>query len=191
MTAKRITFILIFLILVNCVGKEKANDPVEESLRYWKIVAPNDDRMTKEKINEVEAFYLTGTSITDDKMKYLLVFPNLDDLRLTHTRITGEGLDILKNNKVRHLEIDGTLITNKSIKVLRDWKHLKILNISYTNIDDGALEDILKLNIGSLNAAGTKLSEQAKEKIRKKMQFEDEEYEIQCPGTEDSKCPEF
>lgn len=56
MTAKRITSILIFLILVNCVGKEKANDPVEESLRYWKIVAPNDDRMTKEKLMKLRHF---------------------------------------------------------------------------------------------------------------------------------------
>ncbi|EMO28705.1 leucine rich repeat protein [Leptospira interrogans serovar Bataviae str. HAI135] len=120
-----------------------------------------------------------------------MIFPNLRNLRLTHTKITDESLEILKSSKISSLEIDDTLVTNKAIKVLRDWKHLEILNISYTKIDDAALEDILKLNIGSLNAAGTKLSDKAKERIRKKMQFEDEEYEIQCPGTEDSKCPEF
>lgn len=191
MTAKRITSILIFLILVNCVGKTKENDPTDEALLYLNSLYPKSEPTTKKEINEIEHYFLTGTTITDDKVKYLLIFPNLRNLRLTHTKITDVGIEVLKSSKISELEIDATLITNKSIKVLRDWKHLKILNISYTNIDDGALEDILKLNIGSLNAAGTKLSEQAKEKIRKKMQFEDEEYEIQCPGTEDSKCPEF
>ncbi|MDI7230588.1 hypothetical protein [Leptospira santarosai] len=191
MTAKRITSILIFLILVNCVGKTKENDPTEEALAYLRTLRPQHDQLTKERMNELEILNLDGTSLTDSELKYVLIFPKLRTLMLTKTRISDIGLSVLKDNKISELEIDGTLITNKSIKVLRDWKHLKILNISYTNIDDGALEDILKLNIGSLNAAGTKLSEQAKEKIRKKMQFEDEEYEIQCPGTEDSKCPEF
>ncbi|WP_425529184.1 hypothetical protein [Leptospira stimsonii] len=192
MRIRKIAWILIFLILVNCEKeKTKENDPIDEALVYWKTLTPTDDRITKEKLNQVEEFYLTGTSITDDKMKYLLIFPNLEDLRLTHTKITDVGLATLQNNKIRHLDIDDTLVTNKAIKVLRDWKHLEILNISYTKIDDGALEDILKLKIGSLTAAGTNLSEKAKEKIRKKMQFEDEEYEIQCPGTVDSKCPEF
>ncbi|MCH1914665.1 hypothetical protein L9Z41_03110 [Leptospira noguchii] len=192
MTARRITFILIFFILVNCVkGKTKENDPTEDALIYLKTLLPKNTELVKEKVTELEGIGLTGTSITDDKVKYLLIFPKLNNLTLTHTRITDEGLAVLKEGKIRHLDIDDTLITNKAIKVLRDWKHLEILNISYTKIDDGALEDILKLKIGSLTAAGTKLSEQAKEKIRKKMQFEDEEYEIQCPGTVDSKCPEF
>ncbi len=192
MRTRRIAWILIFLILVNCVkGKAKENDSTDEALSHLKTLLPKHTELVKEKINELEGIGLTGTLITDDELKYLLIFPKLDNLTLTHTKITEKGLEVLKDSKIRHLDIDDTLVTNKSIKVLRDWKHLKILNISYTNIDDGALEDILKLNIGSLNAAGTKLSEQAKEKIRKKMQFEDEEYEIQCPGTEDSKCPEF
>ncbi|QDK26091.1 hypothetical protein [Leptospira weilii] len=179
MKTQKITYILIFLILVNCVkGKTKENDPTEEALTYLRILAPTDDRMTKEKLSEVDGFYLRDTAITDDKLKYILIFPNLEDLALTKTKISDEGLATLQNNKIRHLDIDSTLITNKAIKVLRDWKHLEILNISYTNIDDGALEDILKLKIGRLEAAGTKLSEKAKERIRKKMQFEDEDYEL-------------
>ncbi|WP_036068295.1 hypothetical protein [Leptospira noguchii] len=184
-----ILIFLIFLILVNCVGKAKENDPTEEALAYLRTLAPKHDQLTKEKLNELEGISFAGTTITDDKLKYLLIFPKLDNLTLTHTRITDGGLEILKKGKIRHLDIDDTLITNKAIKVLKDWKHLEILNISYTNIDDGAVEDLLKLNVG-LTAAGTKLSEKAKERIRKKMHFEDEEYLIQCPG-ETSKCPEF
>ncbi|WP_061209621.1 hypothetical protein [Leptospira borgpetersenii] len=190
MKVRRITSILIFLILVGCVGKAKVNDPTEEALAYLSTLAPKHSQLTKGKLNELEGISFAGTPITDDKLKYLLIFPNLDNLTLTKTRITDAGLATLKDSKIWSLDIDGTLVTNKAIQVLKDWKHLKILNISYTNIDDGALEDILKLNIGSLTAAGTNLSEKAKEKIRKKMQFEDEEYEMQCPG-ETSKCPEF
>ncbi|TQE64196.1 hypothetical protein [Leptospira noguchii] len=192
MRTRKIAWILIFLILINCVkGKTKENDPTDEALSYLNSLYPKSEPITKKEINETEHYFLTGTTITDDKVKYLLIFPNLRNLRLTHTKITDESLEILKSSKISSLEIDDTLVTNKAIKVLRDWKHLEILNISYTKIDDAALEDILKLKIGRLEAAGTNLSEKAKERIRKKMQFEDEEYEIQCPGTEDSKCPEF
>ncbi|AXR60314.1 hypothetical protein [Leptospira mayottensis] len=178
MKVQKITYLLIFLILVNCVkGKAKENDPTEEALSYLRILAPNDARMTKEKLNEVDGFYLRDTAITDDKLKYILIFPNLEDLALSKTKISDEGLTTLQNNKIRHLDIDSTLITNKAIKVLRDWKHLKILNISYTNIDDEAVEDLLKLNV-DLRAAGTKLSDKAIERLRKKMPVETEDYEL-------------
>ncbi|WP_061250690.1 hypothetical protein [Leptospira interrogans] len=190
MKVRRILSILIFLILVDCVGKAKVNDPTEEALAYLRTLRPKNDQLTKEKMKEVQAIGFEGTSITDDKLKYVLILPNISYLSLTKTRITEVGLESIKENKIDHLDIDGTLVTNKAIQVLKDWKHLKILNISYTNIDDGAVEDLLKLNIGSLTAAGTKLSEKSKERIRKKMQFEDDEYTIQCPG-ETSECPEF
>ncbi|TQE62452.1 hypothetical protein [Leptospira noguchii] len=178
MKVQKITYLLIFLILVNCVkGKAKENDPTEEALAYFYSLYPNSDQLSREKLSEVTSFYLRDTAITDDKMKYLLIFPNLDDLKLTKTKITWAGLEVLKNNKIRSLDIDSTLITNKAIKVLRDWKHLKILNISYTNIDDGAVEDLLKLNV-DLRAAGTKLSEKAIERLRKKMPVETEDYEL-------------
>ncbi|MGQ2802060.1 hypothetical protein ACT54M_16880 [Leptospira santarosai] len=190
MKVRRIVSFFVFLILVGCVGKAKVNDPTEGALAYLNSLYPKSEPITKDEINKIDSFFLRGTAITDDKMSYLLIFPNLDDLRLTKTRVTETGLAILKDNKIRHLDIDGTLVTNKAIKVLKDWKHLEILNISYTNIDDGAVEDLLKLKVG-LTAAGTKLSEKAIERLRKKMPVETEEYEIQCPGTVDFKCPEF
>ncbi len=165
-------------MLVNCVkGKTKENDPTEEAVAYLYSLYPNSDQLNREKLSEVTSFYLRDSAITDDKMKYLLIFPNLDDLKLTKTKITETGLEVLKENKIRHLDIDSTLITNKAIKVLKDWKHLKILNISYTNIDDGAVEDLLKLNV-DLRAAGTKLSEKSIERLRKKMPVETEDYEL-------------
>ncbi|EMN01098.1 hypothetical protein [Leptospira noguchii] len=190
MKLRSVTSILIFLILVNCVEKAKVNDPTEEALAYLRTLAPKHDQLTKEKLNELEGISFAGTTITDDKLKYLLVFPNLDNLTLTKTKITDVGLDMFRDSKIRSLDIDGTLVTNKAIKVLKDWKHLKILNISYTNIDDGAVEDLLKLKV-DLIAAGTKLSEKAIERLRKKMPVETEEYTMQCLGMETSKCPEF
>ncbi|EMN45524.1 leucine rich repeat protein [Leptospira weilii str. LNT 1234] len=179
MKTQKITYILIFLILVNCVKeKAKENDPTEEALSYLRTLRPQHNQLTKEKMGEIEAIGFESTAITDDKLKYVLIFPKLRTLMLSKTKITEAGLSTLKDNNIWSLDIDSTLITNKAIKVLRDWKHLEILNISYTNIDDGALEDILKLKIGRLEAAGTKLSEKAKERIRKKMQFEDEDYEL-------------
>ncbi|AVV79212.1 putative lipoprotein [Leptospira santarosai str. 2000027870] len=190
MKVRRIVSFFVFLILVGCVGKAKVNDPTEEALTYLNSLYPKSKPIVKEELNERTGFKLVGTSITDDKLKYLLIFPKLHSLSLTKTRITETGLATLKDSKIWSLDIDGTLVTNKAIKVLKDWKHLEILNISYTNIDDGAVEDLLKLKVG-LTAAGTKLSEKAIERLRKKMPVETEEYEIQCPGTVDFKCPEF
>ncbi|WP_078131992.1 hypothetical protein [Leptospira alexanderi] len=179
MKTRKVVWTLIFLILVSCVKeKAKESDPIEEALADLRTILPKHSQLTKERINQLEGISFSGTAITDKELKYILIFPNLDSLSLTKTKITDVGLESIKDNKVRHLDIDATLITNRSIKILRDWKYLKVLNISYTNVDDAALEDILKLNV-SLIAAGTKLSKSAKEKIRRKMQFEDEEYEIQ------------
>ncbi|EMJ61795.1 hypothetical protein [Leptospira weilii] len=178
MKVQKVTYILIFLILVNCVkGKTKENDPTEEALAYLRTLLPQHGQLTKEKINDLTIIDLNKTEITDDKLKYVLVFPNLDNLMLSQTKITDAGIESIKENKIRHLDVDSTLVTNRSIKVLRDWKHLKILNISYTNIDDGAVEDLLKLEVG-LTAAGTKLSEKAIERLRKKMPVETEDYEL-------------
>ncbi|AVQ12274.1 Leucine rich repeat protein [Leptospira santarosai] len=191
MKLKKLTLILIFLILVNCVGKAKVNDPTEEALVYLNSLYPNSKPLTKEELNLVKEFYLTGTPIMDDKLKYLLIFPNLNDLRFTHTRITDEGLATLKDNKIWSLDVDATLITNKSIKILKDWKHLKHLNISYTKINRDAIPDLLKLDLQSIDAAGLNFSESDIKKLREKFSVDTEEYEIQCPGETSSKCPEF
>ncbi|EMN42773.1 hypothetical protein [Leptospira weilii] len=178
MKVQKVTYILIFLILVNCVkGKTKENDPTEEALAYLNSLYPKSEPLTKKELSQLTGFKLDGTTITDEKLKYILILNNISALSLTKTRITEVGLESIKENKIEHLDIDGTLITNKSIKVLRDWKHLKILNISYTSIDDGAVEDLLKLNV-DLRAAGTKLSEKAIERLRKKMPVETEDYEL-------------
>ncbi|RHX82935.1 hypothetical protein [Leptospira stimsonii] len=178
MKVQKITYLLIFLILVNCVkGKAKENDSTEEALAYLRTLQPQHNQLTKEKMDEIEAIGFENTAITDETLKNILVLRNVSALSLTKTKITEVGLESIKENKIDHLDIDSTLITNKAIKVLRDWKHLKILNISYTNIDDGAVEDLLKLNV-DLRAAGTKLSEKAIERLRKKMPVETEDYEL-------------
>ncbi|EMF88959.1 leucine rich repeat protein [Leptospira santarosai str. ST188] len=191
MKVRRILSILIFLILVNCVGKAKENDSTEEALAYLKTLRPKHDQLTKEKMGEIEAIGFDGTSITDDKLKYLLIFPKLRSLSFTHTRIMDEGLASLKDSKIWSLDVDATLITNKSIKILKDWKHLKHLNISYTKINRDAIPDLLKLDLQSVNAAGLNFSESDIKKLREKFSVDTEEYEIQCPGETSSKCPEF
>ncbi|AVQ12272.1 hypothetical protein QMN07_19225 [Leptospira santarosai] len=191
MKARKILSILIFLILVNCVGKAKVNDPTEEALAYLRTLRPKHDQLTKEKMGELTGFNLAGTPITDDKLKYVLIFPKLDSLSLKHTRITDEGLATLKDNKIWSLDVDATLITNKSIKILKDWKHLKHLNISYTKINRDAIPDLLKLDLQSIDAAGLNFSESDIKKLREKFSVDTEEYEIQCPGETSSKCPEF
>lgn len=191
MKVQRVTLILIFLILVNCVGKTKGNDPVEEALAYLNSLYPHSEPTTKKELNEIQDFGLTGTTITDDKLKYVLIFPKLRGLSLTHTRITDTGLATLKDSKIWSLDVDGTLITNQSIKILKDWKYLKHLNISYTKVNRDAIPDLLKLDLQSIYVSGLKFSESDIKRLREKFSLTDEEYEIQCPGTVDSKCPEF
>ncbi|EMO29984.1 leucine rich repeat protein [Leptospira interrogans serovar Bataviae str. HAI135] len=130
--------------------------------------------------------------MTDEKLKYLLVLPNLSDLSLTKTRITEAGLESIKENKIISLELDGTFVTNKAIKVLQGWKHLRFLNISYTKINRDAIPDLLKLKLQSIEVAGLNFSESDIKRLEQKgISVRNEEYEIQCPGTADSKCPEF
>ncbi|WP_078127801.1 hypothetical protein [Leptospira alexanderi] len=191
MKVQRVTLILIFLILVNCVGKAKEIDPTEEALEYLNSLYPNSKPITKKELNEIQDFGLTGSSIKDDKLKYVLIFPKLRSLSLTHTRISDAGLATLKDSKIWSLDADDTFITNKSIKILKDWKYLKHLNISYTKINRDAIPDMLKLDLDSIEVAGLNFSENDIKKLREKFSVSHEDYLIQCPGTVDNECPKF
>ncbi|MBM9579687.1 hypothetical protein JWG45_21290 [Leptospira sp. 201903070] len=192
MKAQRILSILIFLMLANnCMGKAKEKNPTEEALEYMQTLLPKNNELTKEKFKAIEGISFAGTSITDDKLKYVLILPNLSALSLTKTRITELGLESIKENKIVSLDIDGTLVTNKAIKVLLGWKHLRFLNISYTKINREAIPDLLKLNPQGLEVAGLNFPESDIKRLEHKISVRYEEYEIQCPGTVDSKCPEF
>ncbi|EMO28702.1 hypothetical protein LEP1GSC170_1593 [Leptospira interrogans serovar Bataviae str. HAI135] len=50
MRTRKIAWILIFLILINCVkGKTKENDPTDEALSYLNSLYPKSEPITKKK----------------------------------------------------------------------------------------------------------------------------------------------
>ena len=98
--------------------------------------------------DDVTAFSLFNTKVTDASMKELAVFKNLETLNLALTRITGTGLkDLAGLEKLRTLELstatDGGL---KAIATLKNLTSLKIATIpSYrAKVSDAGIAELQK-----------------------------------------------
>ncbi|WP_061219618.1 hypothetical protein [Leptospira weilii] len=174
---------IIVLLLIGCEkGKVQSppQDSTEEALEYFKSLRGNEiwkNIFDRNKVKEITVLGFEGLSIADERLHYLLIFPKLNTLMLSKTKITEKGLATLKGNKVASLQIDLTPITNEAIKVLReDWEEIIVLNICYTKVDDRAVDDLLKMKkLDSIHLAGTYISEAGKARLKKKGIGVDEE----------------
>ena len=104
-------------------------------------------QIDRDSSGSVVAVNLRGSWVNDVDLTNLLRLPHLEKLDLSHTRITDEGMVLLKTApKISDLNLYyAELITDQGMTAIKDWKHLKRLNVRGTRISDGTLEIVSHL----------------------------------------------
>jgi Leucine-rich repeat (LRR) protein len=108
------------------------------------------------------AVNLRGSWVNDLELTNLLRLPYLEKLDLSHTRISDEGMLLLKTApKISDLNLYyAELITDQGMAAIKDWKHLKRLNVRGTRVSDGTLEVVSHLTqLEALDIANTPVTD--------------------------------
>jgi internalin A len=110
----------------------------------------------------IVAVNLRGSWVNDVELINVLGLPQLEKLDLSHTRITDEGMLLLKTApKISDLNLYyAELITDQGMTAIKGWKHLKRLNVRGTRISDGTLEIVSHLTqLEALDIANTPITD--------------------------------
>jgi len=119
-------------------------------------------KVKRDPAGDVVAVDLRGTWVYDSQLIELARMPRLEQLDLSHTRISDEGMLYLKTAPaITDLSLFYTeQVTDQGIHAIRDWKHLKRLNVRGTRVSDGALEVISHLTqLEALDIANTQITD--------------------------------
>jgi len=125
-------------------------------------IAALKGKVKRNATGSVTAVNLAGTWINDSEMLDLLAFHNLQQLDLSHTRVSDEGL---LNLRPALSIVDLNLlyaeqITDQGMNAIKDWKQLAHLNVRGTRISDGTLGIVAKLEqMESLDVSNTAMTE--------------------------------
>ena len=115
-------------------------------------------KIERDSSGQIVAANLRGSWVNDVEMMDLARLPRLERLDLSHTRITDEGLLLLKTApRINDLNLYyAELITDQGMVAIKEWKHLKRLNLRGTRVSDGALEVVSHLiELEALDIANT------------------------------------
>jgi len=119
-------------------------------------------KFKQDAAGNVVAVDLRGAWIHDSQMIELARMPKLEQLDLSHTRITDEGMLYLKTAPgIVDLNLFYTeQITDQGMNAIKTWKSLKRLNLRGTRISDGTLETISHLTqLEALDIANTQITD--------------------------------
>ncbi len=108
------------------------------------------------------AVKLSGTWVNDSELLDLAAMPGLERLDLSHTRISDEGLLLLRPaRQIRELNLlYAEQITDQGMNAIKEWRELRSLNVRGTRIGDGTMTVASGLpRIESLDVTGTAITE--------------------------------
>ncbi|WP_051059312.1 hypothetical protein [Leptospira sp. P2653] len=162
--------IAVIAILIVFQGCDQEKDEVKKAYEYLKSIdsihsfeSPNEDR------NSVKGLNFQDSKISDEGIRYLLLFPNLENLDLSNTSISDTGLvELLKFSKLSSLNLSSTKITCSGIRVLSKSKSISILELAYNNqLDDKCLIFLSSFpKLKSIEIGTTSISPEAAGKLR-------------------------
>lgn len=133
------------------------------SVLVFEDIHRNDkDNDWKDKISQDPVFIYAPAGITDQRLIELVGLTKLEELRLSHSLITGTGLIHLKSiTTLTNLDLSWTKITDQSLIHVKELKQLKELKILGTNITDSSYDLLSQMsNLERLEIIDTKLSDE-------------------------------
>jgi internalin A len=131
-------FVLLLHLFAPSVGF--ALEPVD-----W--ILPLGGKIERDSSSNVVAINLRGSWVSDTELMTLASLPYLERLDLSHTRISDEGMLLLKSApRISDLNLYyAEQITDQGMAAIKDWKRLKRLSVRGTRISDGTLEIVSHL----------------------------------------------
>jgi Leucine-rich repeat (LRR) protein len=111
---------------------------------------------------------LRGTWVTDNDLRRLTNYSDLEKLDLSLTHITDGGLQEIKNLKgITDFNLYfAEYVTDEGVASIKDWKQLKRLNLHGTKASDTALEHIAGINtLESLDVGSTLMTDVGLERL--------------------------
>jgi Leucine-rich repeat (LRR) protein len=115
-------------------------------------------QIDRDASGSVLAVNLRGSWVSDVDLINLSSLPHLERLDLSHTRISDDGMLLLKMApRISDLNLCyAELITDQGMAAIKNWKHLRRLNVRGTRISDGTLEIVSHLpQLEALDVAST------------------------------------
>ncbi len=133
-------------------------DATDHGLQYLKATLP-----------ELRAVHITGCpGITNDGIKIFKDAPKLSQLTLIGTKVTGQGLESLRDSNLKKLRIDG--FSDADLRYLQGQKHLESLELLNARLTDSGIayiKGIPKLRFVML--FNCEISEPVFERLRQSM----------------------
>ena len=153
---------------VSPVGKKLIADPIVETAVRENLKKPEGE-LTKAELAKVTRLNLGFTKITDEGLKDVAKFQQLEWLVLIDTKITDAGLkDMAKLRKLEELRLDGTKITDEGLKDVAKLQNLKGLSLNFTQVTDEGLKEVVKLqNLTAFGLFRTKITKAGVAELKK------------------------
>lgn len=119
----------------------------EPALQAEFFVRQEFDRKSLEALTavgeQVVAISLARMPVTDDDLKLLTKFSNLEMLNLNSSDVAGEKLsDLRELDKLKSLSLSGTKVTARHVSVLGSFKNLRKVFVWNTAVSASDLEDL-------------------------------------------------
>jgi len=131
-------------------------------------VVPLGGSIQRDASDNIVAVNLRGAWVNDVELMDLANLPHLEQLDLSHTRITDEGMLHLKSAAgIRELNLYyAELITDQGMSAIRNWKMLKRLNLRGTRVANGTLEIVSRLTqLEALDIANTQVTDNGMDQL--------------------------
>jgi Leucine Rich repeat len=117
----------------------------------------------------VRTIYLPGKKVTDESLKHLAAFSQLQILKLdAASKITDDGLKELASLKqLQDLGLGSTQVTDAGLKHLAGFKDLQKLNLNFTKVTDAGLKDLASFTkLEMLGLFATKVTDEGVKQLQ-------------------------
>ncbi len=127
------------------------------------LASIDQGKPVKDASGEVVELNLTGTWVSDADMAKVAQLRHLRKLDLSHTRITGRGMELLSSlQNVTDLNCYfAEYLTDDGIARISNWKRLERLNLRGTKVTSKVFESLAKLtSLRSLDIGSTQIEDE-------------------------------
>src|SRR6266567_2242428 len=132
------------------------------------LASLDQGQSVKDASGEVVELNLTDTWVSDADMAKVAQLHHLRKLDLSHTKITGRGIEYLASlENVTDLNCYfAEYLTDDGIAHIRNWKRLERLNLRGTKVTSKIFDSLAKLtSLRSLDIAFTQVSDDGFEQL--------------------------
>lgn len=154
----------------------------EDAIAYFKQKSQTDKYIYFQSRNErvinfkgqkevYDVIGLTSKNVTDEDLKYLISFPEVEVIQLTNSKITDKGLNYFSElKKLRILKLEKTNITDNGLRFLKKIESLQTLDLFYTKVTDKGIQELSSLkNLTMLMLHGTKVTQKGIDELKNKL----------------------